>query len=389
MTGGLRGYPRLGGCAGARNYVAVVPTVGCVNEVARRIAAAVESARPLLHHQGCCQLPTDVRIVTDVLTGICRNPNVGAVVLVSLGCESVTAENIVEAVRLEKPVELVRVQAVGGITAAVEIGTEAARRFAANLRPERQDAPMCELVVGVKCGASDTTSGLASNTAVGSAVDMLVRAGATVVFGETTEVIGAEHILVRRAVSDKVAGQLMECVRSMEARVNAMGVDMRGGQPTEGNIRGGLTTIEEKSLGAIVKSGTLPITGVLRYGERPAAPGLYFMDSPGREMEFLTGLASAGCQVMLFSTGIGAPQGFSLAPVIKVSGNEGTCMRLAEYIDLDVSRIVAGTETVAEAGARVYDSACNVFSGERVKAEILGYDESGVNSNIYTVGPTI
>jgi len=389
MTGELSGYARPAGPAGARNYVAVVPTVGCVNEVARRIAAAVEPARPMLHHQGCCQLPTDVKIVTDVLTGMCLNPNVAAVVLVSLGCESVTAEHIVEAVKGRKPIGLVRVQASGGITATVQLGTDAARRFASELRPERDSVSLSHLVVGVKCGASDTTSGLASNTAVGSAVDSLVRAGATVVFGETTEVIGAEHILVKRAATSKVAEQLLDCVRAMEARANAMGVDMRGGQPTEGNIRGGLTTIEEKSLGAIVNSGTLPIAGVVRYGERPGAPGLYFMDSPGREMEFLTGLASAGCQVMLFSTGIGAPQGFSLAPVIKVSGNEGTCRRLGEYIDLDVSGIVSGTETVAEAGGRVFESVCSVFSGQRVKAEILGYDETGVNSNIYTVGPTI
>jgi len=168
-----------------------------------------------------------------------------------------------------------------------------------------------------------------------------------------------------------------------------MGVDMRGGQPTEGNIRGGLTTIEEKSLGAIVKSGSQPIDGVIRYGERPGGPGLYFMDSPGREMEFLTGLASAGCQVMLFSTGIGAPQGFSLAPVIKISGNRNTCLTLAEYIDMDVSGIVAGTETLDEAGARVFDTVVRVFSGEDVKAELLEYDSAGVNSNIYTVGPTI
>jgi altronate dehydratase large subunit len=241
----------------------------------------------------------------------------------------------------------------------------------------------------VKCGASDTTSGLASNTATGNAVDRLVRAGATVLFGETTEVIGAEHILVRRACNDKVASELLGYVTAMEARVNAMGVDMRGGQPTEGNIRGGLTTIEEKSLGAIVKSGSMPISGVVRYGERPGAPGLYFMDSPGREMEFLTGLASAGCQVMLFSTGIGAPQGFSLAPVIKICGNANTCRNLGEYIDLDVSRIVAGTESVDEAGTRVLNAVLRVFSGELVKSEILGYDSSGVNSNIYTIGPTI
>ncbi len=385
----MKGFLRPIGPAGARNYVAVLPTVGCVNEVARRIAAAVPGARPMLHHQGCCQLPTDVKIVTDVLTGVCRNPNVAAVTLVSLGCESVTAEHIVDAVKAEKPVELVRVQAVGGITAAVQIGTAATRRLADALVDQRSEVAYSDLIIGVKCGASDTTSGLASNTAVGNAVDRLLHAGATVVFGETTEVIGAEHILVRRACDDAVASSLLACVDSMEARASAMGVDMRGGQPTEGNIRGGLTTIEEKSLGAIVKSGSLPINGVVRYGERPRAPGLYFMDSPGREMEFLTGLASAGCQVMLFGTGIGAPQGFSLAPVIKICGNANTCRNLFEYIDLDVSGIVSGLDTIELAGGRVFDAVTRVFSGERVKSEILDYDSSGVNSNIYTVGPTI
>ena len=385
----LKGYARATGPAGARDYVAVIPTVGCVNEVARRIAAAVPAARPMLHHQGCCQLPTDVKIVTEVLTGVCLNPNVAAVVLVSLGCESVTGEHIVSAVQPHKPIAMVRVQALGGITAAVGKGIQAAAAFASGLTPTRVAASLADLVVGVKCGASDTTSGLASNTAVGNAVDRLLRAGATVVFGETTEVIGAEHILVRRAANDEVRRRILGCVASMEARADAMGVDMRGGQPTEGNIRGGLTTIEEKSLGAIVKSGTLPITGVIAYGERPAGHGLFFMDSPGREMEFLTGLASAGCQVMLFSTGIGAPQGFSLAPVLKISGNAHTCRMLAEYIDLDVSGIVAGTQSVQAAGARVFDEVARVFSGAAVKAEVLEYDSAGVNSNIYTVGPTI
>ena len=385
----MRGFLRPTGPAGARDYVAVIPTVGCVNEVARRIAAAVPMARPMLHHQGCCQLPTDVKMVTDVLAGVCRNPNVAAVVLVSLGCESVTAENIVATVQPHKPVELVRVQAMGGITATVERGVAAATRLAASSTTARREVSLSDIVVGVKCGASDTTSGLASNPAVGNAVDRLIDAGATVVFGETTEIIGAEHILVQRARNDSVASQLLACAEAMEARVNAMGVDMRGGQPTEGNIRGGLTTIEEKSLGAIVKSGSQPIDGVIRYGERPGGPGLYFMDSPGREMEFLTGLASAGCQVMLFSTGIGAPQGFSLAPVIKISGNRNTCLTLAEYIDMDVSGIVAGTETLYEDGARVFHTVVRVFSGEDVKAELLEYDSAGVNSNIYTVGPTI
>lgn len=385
----VAGYSRAVGYAGARNYIAVVPTVGCVNEVARRIADAVDEARPMLHHQGCCQLPTDVRAVTNVLTGVCRNANVAGVVLVSLGCESVNGEEIVAEVQSEKPVTLVRVQSLGGIAATVEKGVEAARGLAGELSAARIEVPLSELVVGVKCGASDTTSGLASNTAVGAAVDMLINEGATVIFGETTEVIGAEHVLLRRASNDAVGRRLLEYARAMEGRAEALGVDMRGGQPTEGNIRGGLTTIEEKSLGAIVKSGASSITGVIDYGERPAGPGLYFMDSPGREMEFLTGLASAGCQVMLFSTGIGAPQGFPLAPVVKISGNRNTCRTLNEYIDLDVSGIIMADESVENAGVRLLECTQAVFSGQAVKTEILGYDRAGVNSNIYTIGPTI
>ncbi len=384
----MEGYLRPVGPAGARDYVAVIPSVGCVNEVARRIAAEVPDARPMLHHHGCCQLPTDVQIVTDVLTGVCRNPNVAAVVLVSLGCESVTAENIIAAVGTDKPWswcafrrwealqspsrKVSKPQALGG-------WPKCRSRRGAVVRPDYRRE--------VRRLRHDVGPGLKHCRRQRSGPPC--QGGATVLFGETTEVIGAEHILVRRACNDAVAAQLLSCVDAMEARVNAIGVDMRGGQPTEGNIRGGLTTIEEKSLGAIVKSGSMPIDGVVRYGERPRGPGLYFMDSPGREMEFLTGLASAGCQVMLFSTGIGAPQGFSLAPVLKICGNANTCRVLGEYIDVDVSSIVAGTETVAQAGARVFDSVVRVFSGEQVKAELLGYDSSGVNSNIYTIGPTI
>lgn len=385
----FQGYLRKDGLVGVRNYLAVIPTVGCVNEVASRIAGQINGAAPILHHQGCCQLKPDLEMVTKVLIGIGKNPNVSSVLLVSLGCESVNGEEIEKEIRSDKPVERICLQELGGITRTVSQGIMIAQRMALDSSNSRSEARLSDLTIGIKCGASDTTSGIASNPAVGVAADRLLEEGATVIFGETTEVIGAEHVLARRAKNKEVANKIWEKVRQMEERAKVLGVDMRGGQPTAGNIRGGLTTIEEKSLGAIVKAGTKPIEGVLEYGEKPSKPGLYFMDSPGREMEFITGIASAGAQIMLFSTGLGAPQGFPISPVIKVSGNPGTCHHLEEHIDLDVSAIVKGKEEIEEAGNRIFEEVIKVASGKRVKAELLNYDKNGVNNNIYAIGPII
>jgi len=384
----FKGFAR-GSAVGVRNHVAVIPTVGCVNEVALRIAGNVHGVTPMLHHQGCAQLGPDLKTVTRVLSGIALNANVSAVLLVSLGCESVNAEDILEAIKERKPAALIRVQEVGGITPAVTEGIAVVQRMALAAATNREDASIEELVVGVKCGASDTTSGLASNVAVGHAVDGIVDLGGTVVFGETTELMGAEAVIVRRAATPEIAETILTRVREMEERARSMGVDMRGSQPSAGNIRGGLSTIEEKSLGAVVKSGTRPIVGALEYGEAPTGKGLYFMDSPGRELEFLTGLAATGCQVILFSTGLGAVQGFSLVPVIKVTGNENTACHLAEHIDVDVSGILRGEEELEQAGERLLREIVRVASGAEVKAEQLAYDVRAVNSSIYVKGPVL
>ena len=384
----LSGYPRMNGRIGARNHVAIIPTVGCANDFIQKIRQNVPGTVPILHHQGCAQLKPDLEQVTRTLIGLGVNPNVAAVLVVSLGCESVSPQEVVDGIAASgKPVALLSLQEEGGFTKALRKGIDVATRMCVEANAqERKSFALEDLVLGIKCGASDTTSGLVSNTVVGFVVDKVVDAGGTVIFGETTEIIGAEHILAKRAVNQHVAKRVYEVVERMEAKAKAMGVDMRGSQPTGGNIRGGLTSIEEKSLGAIVKGGSRPLQGVLEYGEQPSGHGLYFMDSPGMEIVYLTGPAAGGVQALLFSTGLGAPQGFPLYPVIKICGNERTVSHLAEHIDVDVSTLLRGEETLEEAGNRLFTELVSVISGKKTKAEALGLDGT---VDIYTWGSFI
>lgn len=371
------GYERVDGQVGVRNYLAVIPTVGCVNELASKIAEEV-GAKALLHHQGCIHLPIGFKYVTRTLIGFGTNPNVAAVLTVSLGCEGVSCDKVVEGIaKSGKPVEKVALYDEGGFKNALRRGVELAKKMMPQVSEAKKTSfDLSELVVGVKCGASDATSGIASNPAVGRAMDMLIKEGGSVIFGETTEMIGAEHILTKRARSREVADKILRMVRSVEEEVKRFGIDLVGMNPTPGNIRGGITTIEEKSLGAIVKGGSTTVEDVLEYAERPRKRGLNLMDTPGREMECLSGLAAAGSQIIIFSTGLGAPQGFPTVPVIKVSGNPRTCRRLKEHIDVDVSGILEAGMSLDEAGESIFNFLTEVASGRRTKSEMLGYDRT-------------
>ncbi len=382
------GYPRPDGRAGTRNYLAVIPTVFCANEVAMAVAKKFKSARPLLHHQGCAQLKPDSDRVTQTLISLGANPNVAAVLLVGLGCESVSLQEVYQGLKDRgQKVEKVLIQGIGGMKKATKRGIELAAKLDQSLsRMKRKPVPASHLTMGIKCGSSDTTSGLVSNPATGKASDLLLARGGSVIFGETTEFIGAEHLLARRAVSGEVASKILHIVTRMEDRVKALGFDMRGGNPTPGNIRGGLTTIEEKSLGAICKSGSMPIDGVLEYGESIPGKGLYALDSPGKEAEIMTGLSAAGANIIVFSTGGGAPQGYPIVPVIKVAGNPAKVRVMKDHIDLDASAVLTGQTTIDEVGQKIYDALLAVGSGKKVKAEILKYDQT---VEIYTTGPTI
>ena len=332
------GYIRPDGKVGARNFVAVIPSVTCANDVALAICRQVQGTVTYLHHQGCCQLPPDLERVTDTLISIGCSPNTASVLIVSLGCEGTDHERMVKEISATgKRVEIIHIQDLGGVSKAIMAGTNIARRLVIEASGmQRSPADISNVVMAIKCGASDTTSGMASNCVIGYVADRLVDLGATVIFGETTEFIGGEHLLARRAVSKEVGDQIYTIVNKMEARAKSLGCDMRKGQPTPGNIAGGLSSIEEKSLGAIVKSGTKPIQGVLDYPERVTnQKGLWIKDTPGREPEILTGMAATGAQFMMFSTGRGAPQGFPSMPVIKICGNPNTYERMEDDMYLN------------------------------------------------------
>lgn len=382
------GYRRKDGGVGTRNTVGIFSTVLCANEVAENISREVNGTAYFGHNGGCCQTPPDIRRTEDVLIALGKNPNLHSILLVSLGCESTIVNRVSgEIAKTGKRVEVLAIQDVGGSKKCVGEGMVLAEGMAADAqREKRERCPARDIVLGLKCGASDTTSGLVPNPALGVASDLHVAAGGTSILGEVTEFIGAEHILAGHAASPEIAEKIYELVRQMEARAKSMGADIRGGQPTEGNIKGGLTTIEEKSLGAIAKAGTAPITEVCGYGVRPSGKGLVVMDSPGREAELLTGLAAAGCNIICFSTGRGAPQGFSFVPVIKISGGKTAMAKMCSHIDLDLSDVLEGTLSLPDAGRRIYDEMLSVASGTLTKAEISGYTHA---MSIYTLGPVI
>ncbi|MDR2503889.1 MAG: UxaA family hydrolase [Deltaproteobacteria bacterium] len=383
------GYKRADGKFGIRNHVAIIPSVVCANDVAQAIVRQVQGTVGLFHHQGCCQLPPDLERVTDTLIGLGRSPNLGAALVVSLGCEGTDHARLVEAVKDSgKPVEIVRIQELGGTSRSIQAGIDAAEKLVIAVSgQQRTGADISELVMSIKCGASDATSGMASNCVIGYVADKLVDAGATVIFGETTEFIGAEHILARRAVNPQVEKKIYAIVQTMEERARSLGCDMRKGQPTPGNMAGGLSTIEEKSLGAIVKSGSRPIQGVMEYSEIATThKGLWIKDTPGREPEILTGMACSGAQMMLFSTGRGAPQGFPSMPVIKICGNPETYERMRHDMDINAGLIITGQKTIDQVGEETFEKLLHVLNGEMTKNETLHYHSA---IDIYNLGPVI
>ncbi|MDR9429413.1 MAG: UxaA family hydrolase [Natronomonas sp.] len=378
----FNGYRRQDGTVGVRNHVAVIPTSVTASSLATRVAVdAGQGVRATPHQMGANQPDPARRQTERVLAGIGRNPNVGATLLIELGTEAIDADGLADRIAASgKPVETLSIREAGGTKAAIEAGTSVARSLLegiANARRESADAS--ELIFGVECGGSDATSGIAANPAVGNACDRLVEAGGTASFSETPEFIGAEHILADRCADEKTREWLLERVEMREDMAQLMGVDLRGAQPTPGNQEGGLTTIEEKSLGAISKGGTTPVRGMVEYGKRlPTGGGLVLMDTPGYDIESVVGKVAGGAQVIAFTTGRGSTTGNPIAPVIKVTGNPKTWDRLSNNMDFDASRIISG-ESLDAAGERLFDLLLEVASGRLTEAEHRRLEEFAIN----------
>ncbi|ANS74491.1 carbohydrate hydrolase [Paenibacillus yonginensis] len=383
----IMGYRRPNGEIGIRNHLLIIPTVICSNQVSSRIMQMVPDTVAIPHQHGCSQIGADKDRTFDVLAGTGRNPNVGGVIIVSLGCEVVDPQELAEAIRpTGKFVEVIDIQAVGGSVKAIQHGIELAKEMRAKLdQMQPEPVALSELIIGVKCGGSDATSGLASNPALGAAADTLIQHGGGVVIGETTEIIGAEHILASRCSAPETSEKLYHIVDRFEKEVERMGADMRGGNPSPGNIAGGLTTIEEKSLGCISKCGTAPIQGVIEYAEDIPKHGLYFMDSPGNDIECVSGMAAGGAHLVCFTTGRGTPTGSAVIPVIKITGNSRMFERMSDNMDVNVGEMLDGTLSLESAGNRIWEEIVAVASGKLTKSEILGHTEFSINR----IGPSL
>lgn len=386
---GFLGYRRPDGRVGTRNHVLVVPTVICAAVVAERVAASTSPVAVALPHlAGCGQLGPDLRVTHETLAAYCAHPNVGAVLVVALGCEQVVAQMLAETARRHgKAAEIVAIQSEGGTVRATDKGSRIARDLVGRISAaERVRCDAADLILSVKCGGSDYTSGLASNPALGRVTDRLVDLGGSAVLGEIAEIMGAEHLLAARAKTPAAAADLLRVVTRVEAEARAHGLDIRGTQPSPGNIRGGLTTIEEKSLGATHKGGErAPFGEVVGYAAPIRQKGLTVMDTPGLDVEAVTGMVGGGAQVVVFTTGLGTPTGNPIAPVIKITGNARTARQMADNIDLDVSGIMDESETLAAAADRLFDEVLAVASGKQTVAEMLGHREFAIHRRNPTI----
>jgi altronate hydrolase len=393
-SAGMRGYLRADGRKGIRNYVLVAYLVECAHHVARRIADPfAESGAQLVGFPGC--YPSEY--AEKILTSICTHPNVGAVLLVSLGCEEFRRSGLRRAIEASgRPVELLVIQQNGGTAPTVARGRAwVEERLAEGAAAATVPLAFSDLVIATKCGGSDGLSGVTINPAVGHAFDLLVDAGATVMFEETCELLGCEEFLAARATDPALAQALTEAVRKAETYYADLGHGSFGG----GNIKYGLSTLEEKSLGAYAKSGTRPISGLLKPGVRPPKPGLYLMDTvndgPVRygipninDTQTITEMVASGCQLVIFTTGAGSVVGQAVAPVIKGVSNTRVFERMSGDMDVNAGTIADGTETIEQVGERIVSHVVAAASGVPTKSEALGHQEFVLSYKTYEpLGP--
>lgn len=383
------GYPRENGDVGARNYLLLLSGTLYANPTCERVARTLRHSVALTHPLGRCQIGPDIRRTFETLVGHGQNANAGAVIVIDHhreeGC---TAEEIAhEIARTGKRVEAINIREDGGAIDATAKATRLGMEMLRDLTSERRrETPVSKLLLGLNCGTSDTTSGLSHNKAAGWVTDQVVGQGGRALLAETTEMMGGEGVLAAKCARSALGRRIWRMVEEMEARILACGVDLRGSQPTGDNMEGGLTTIEEKSLGAIQKAGSAPIVDVIPWAKRAGRKsGLHVMDTPGHGGESITGIAAGGAQTLIFSTGGGHTINHPLMSTIRVTGNPLSAKLQADTTDVDVTDIFEGA-TIEAAGRRVYDEVLDVASGKMTKAEILREDNAfAINRN----GPSV
>ena len=353
------GYRRPDGRVGVRNRVLILPASVCATDTARIIAQQVEGAISFNNQQGCSQVAPDQQFTMDVMAGYAANPNIYGTVVVSLGCENCQMDLVVKAIEV-------------AVRYAKEMVAEASML-------QKEEFPLSELIVGTECGGSDPTSGLAANPAIGAMSDLVVQAGGTSILSETSEFIGAEHILARRAINKEVHDRIYEITSRFEAHFHAVGEDVRQGNPSPGNKAGGITTLEEKSLGCIHKGGHSPINAVYDYAKQvESKQGLVIMDTPGNDPASVAAMVAGGAQVIVFSSGRGSPVGHPIAPVVKVTGNKITFANMEDNIDFCAAPLIYGEKTVEQLGTDLLNMVVETACGKQTKAEALGFVETAI-----------
>lgn len=375
------GYKRADGKVGVRNKIFILPTSVCASDTTRIIALQIESAVTFNNQNGCSQVAGDQQLTMDVMAGMAANPNVYGVIAVSLGCENCQMDLVVEAIkeRTNKPIESFIIQENGGTIATIEKAVRAGRKMAQEAsKLQREEFDISNLIIGTECGGSDPTSGLASNILIGELSDNLVNLGSTSILSETTEFIGAEHILAKRAKNEEVKNRIYEIVHRYEKALQLVGEEVREGNPSPGNKAGGITTLEEKSLGCIHKGGHTVINAVFDYAKPVTEKGLVIMDTPGNDPSSVAGMVAGGAQIIVFSTGRGTPTGNPIVPVIKITGNRITFANMKDNIDVDASPVIYGPQTLKELGDELLKEVIEVANGKQTKAETLGYTETAI-----------
>jgi (2R)-sulfolactate sulfo-lyase subunit beta len=368
------GYRRPNGKIGVRNYVAIIPLDDLSNAASVAVSNVVQGTMALPHPYGRLQFGRDLDLYFKTMIGTGRNPNIAGAIVI--GIEPNWTKKLADGIaETGKPVAWFAIERHGDLT-TIEKASRKAKEFVhyATELP-REEFSVSDLVVSIKCGESDTTSGLASNPTVGRVVERLLAADATVIFGETTELTGGEHIVAERMKTPEARKHFERVFKDYADLIEREGADLMGSQPTQGNIIGGLTTIEEKALGNIQKIGRAKVDGVLDQAEPVPGKGLYFMDSSSAAAEAVTLYAAGGAVVHLFPTGQGNVIGNPVIPVIKLSGNPITVSTMSEHIDVDVTGLLSLTKTLDQAADDLWDMLIRTANGRYTSAEVLGHKE--------------